>query len=130
MRTIADNIDEYIAGFPLEIQAILEQVRASIKKAAPEAVETISYSIPAFTLKGRALIYFAGHAKHIGLYPVPGIDKGFEADYAPYKTSGKGTIQFPYDKPVPEALIAKIVAYRIADTLARLEKRNKPKDQV
>ena len=99
------NIDEYIAAFPDDVQKKLEQVRSIIKKTTPGAEERISYGIPAFNLNGQWLIYFAGYKKHIGMYPVPGGIKEFEKDFAPYYTSGKGTIQFPLDKPLPLSLI-------------------------
>lgn len=105
------DIDEYIDGFPKETQKRLEQVRATIKKAAPAATEAISYSIPAFNLNGRYLCYFAGFKNHIGLYPIPTGVKELEKAYSSYKTSGKGTIQFPLDKPLPTGLIAKIIKY-------------------
>ena len=88
------NIDDYIAVFPEHTQKGLEQIRAAVKKTAPKAEEAISYGIPAFNLNSRNLVYFAGYKKHIGLYPVPSGNKIFEKDFAPYNTSGKGTIQF------------------------------------
>jgi uncharacterized protein YdhG (YjbR/CyaY superfamily) len=109
------NIDEYIAGFPEAVQEILQQIRATIKVAAPEAEETISYAIPAFTLNGRYLVYFAGYKKHIGLYPVPTGNPEFDTAFAPYKTSGKGTVQFPLDKPLPLSLITRIVKFRMKE---------------
>lgn len=107
------TIDEYIAAFPGDVQKKLEQVRSTIKKAAPGAEEKISYGIPAFNLNGQYLIYFAGYKKHIGMYPVPGGVKEFEKDFESYNTSGKGTIQFPLEKPMPVSLITKIVKFRI-----------------
>jgi uncharacterized protein YdhG (YjbR/CyaY superfamily) len=92
-------------------------VRATIKKVAPEAEETISYAIPTFKLNGRYLVYFAGCKNHIGLYPVPTAEKTFEKDLSSYKTSGKGAIQFPLDKPLPLKLISKIVKFRIKENL-------------
>ena len=117
-----DTIDEYIAGFPKDTQKLLQQIRTTIRKALPAAEETISYAIPAFKLNGRGLIYFAGYKNHIGMYPVPG-DKTFEKDFAPYKTSGKGTIQFPLDKPLPLDLIVKIVKYRVKKVVATVKGR-------
>jgi uncharacterized protein YdhG (YjbR/CyaY superfamily) len=121
------TIDEYIAGFPKETQSILEEVRAAIKEAAPESEEKISYAMPSLALNGKYLIYFAGYKKHIGLYPVPAAAKGFEKDYAPYKTSGKGTIQFPIDKPMPIKLIKKIVKFRVNERLAEQKNISKGK---
>ncbi len=109
-----NNIDDYIADFPKDTQIILEQIRKTIKSIVPHAEETISYSIPVFKLNGSYLIFFAGYKKHVGMYPVPN-NKEFEKDFSPFKTSGKGTIQFPLDKPIPIALIKKIVKYRISE---------------
>ena len=118
-----NNIDEYIAGFPIETQKILEQIRTTIKKAAPDAEETISYSIPTFNLNGKYLVYFAAYKNHIGLYPVPTKEKSFEKDFSSYKTSGKGTIQFPLNKPMPLNLITKIVRFRTKERLAKAAKK-------
>jgi len=108
-----DNTDEYIAGFPDDVQKLLQQVRNTIKKTVPEAVETISYGMPAFKLNGHYVVYFAAYKKHISIYPVPGENTVFEKEFAPYKTSGKGTVQFPPDKPLPLDLIKKIVQFNI-----------------
>jgi uncharacterized protein YdhG (YjbR/CyaY superfamily) len=122
--TKPNNIDEYIAGSPKEIQGILEQVRATIKEAAPGAKETIKYAMPSFTLKGN-LVYFAAFKNHVGLYPVPTGNKEFEDDFSHYKT-GKGSIQFPFDKPMPLGLITKIVQFRIEES-SRRENQKKRK---
>lgn len=113
------TIDEYIDGFPKDTQKMLKQVRQTIKATVPQAEETISYGMPTFKLNGHYLIYFAGYKKHIGLYPVPANNKLFEKDFSAYKTSGKGTIQFPYDKPIPVDLIKKIVRYRLKENLEK-----------
>ena len=105
------NIDEYIAGFPGETQIILEQIRATIRKAAPEAEETISYAIPTFTLNRKYLIYFAGFKSHIGMYPTPRGIKEFEEELSVYKR-GKGSVQFPLKEPMPLDLIPKIVQFK------------------
>ena len=110
------NIDEYIAGFPEDIREILQQVRGAIKKAAPAAEETISYAIPTFTLNGN-LVHFAAFKNHIGFYPTPSGIKEFEKELSVYK-QGKGSVQFPLDKPMPLELIRKIVRYRIKKNLA------------
>ncbi len=107
------TIDEYIADFPEETQAMLKELRATIKSAVPGAGEKISYGIPCVTQNGKYVLYFAGYKKHIGLYPVPSVANGFEKDYAPYITSGKGTIQFPLDKTLPLKLIKKITKFRL-----------------
>lgn len=130
------NIDEYIGGFPDEVQSILEKIRMAIRKAAPDAEETISYQIPTFTLTGRYLIYFAAYKKHIGLYPAPrGVEK-FKNELARYE-GGKGTVRFPLDKPIPFGLISRIVKFRIKENEDRANKksrnksaRNRPKEQA
>ena len=107
------NIDDYISSFPPAVQKILEQVRSTIKKAAPKAMETISYSMPAFK-QNRVLVYFAANKNHVGFYPTPSGIKAFEKDLAEYKFS-KGAIQFPIDKPMPLQLIANIVKFRVKE---------------
>jgi len=123
--TKATNIDEYIAGFPKHAQTMLQQIRTIIKKAVPKAEERISYGIPSFNLDGRYLIYFAGYKKHIGVYPVPVGDAEFEKEFFPYKTSGKGAIQFPLDKPIPLDLIARIVKFRMKVNLEKAKAKKK-----
>jgi uncharacterized protein YdhG (YjbR/CyaY superfamily) len=118
------DIDEYIAGFPKDTQKVLEQIRATVKKAAPDAEETISYAIPTFTLKGRYLLYFAGYKNHIGLYPAPTGNEAFKKKLSVYKR-GKGTVQFQLDKPVPLSLVTKIVKLRIKENLEKAEKKKK-----
>ena len=112
------SVDEYIAGFPHEVQDLLQQIRAAIREAAPEAGETISYGIPTFTLNGRYLIYFAAYKKHLSLYPAPSGIPEFEADLAAYQ-AGKGTLQFPYGQPIPFDLIRRIVKFRARENLGR-----------
>ena len=111
------SIDEYIAGFPAEVQEKLREIRETIKKAAPGAREKISYQMPTFELNGN-LVHFAAYSKHLGFYPAPsGIDT-FKEELAGFKSS-KGTIQFPLDKPLPLDLIRKIVSYRIKENLEK-----------
>jgi len=112
-RSNAGTIDEYIAGFPVETQAILEEIRSLIREEAPDAVETISYAIPTFDLNGTHLVHFAGFKNHIGFYPTGGGADTFAEELKSYKT-GKGSVQFPLNKPVPYDLIRRIVAYRVA----------------
>lgn len=112
------NIDEYIAGFPKDVQEILEQIRATIKKAAPDAEETISYSIPTFTLNNIYLVYFAAFKNHIGFYATPTGNEAFKKELSGYKI-GKGSVQFPLDKPMPFDLITKIVEFRIKENPER-----------
>jgi uncharacterized protein YdhG (YjbR/CyaY superfamily) len=116
------TIDEYIAGFPEGVRAVLEQVRATIRQAAPAAEEKISYAIPTFTLKKRPLVYFAAFKNHIGFYPTPTGSEAFKEDLAAYKTS-KGSVQFPLDKPMPVELIRKIVAFRVQENLEKAGKK-------
>jgi uncharacterized protein YdhG (YjbR/CyaY superfamily) len=119
-KTSSKEIDKYIAGFPKEVQAILNKVRAAIRKAAPDAQETINYGIPTFTLNGN-LVHFAGFKKHIGFYPTPsGIEK-FKKELSVYK-GAKGSVQFPLDEPIPYALITRIVKFRVKENLAKGKK--------
>ena len=123
-QTAPKDIDEYIAGFANDVQEILEKIRMTIRKAAPDAEETISYQIPTFTLKGNYLVYFAAYKKHIGLYPAPrGIEK-FKKELSVYE-GGKGTVRFPLDKPIPFGLIRRIVKFRIKENLERAKAKGK-----
>ncbi|HEX6269907.1 MAG TPA: DUF1801 domain-containing protein [Anaerolineales bacterium] len=117
-QTGPKTIDEYIAGFPPDVQEILEKIRMTIRKAAPDAEETISYQIPTFNLNGKYLIYFAAYKKHIGLYPAPIGNVDFKEDLSAYQ-AGKGTLRFPLDKPIPFDLITKIVKFRAKENLER-----------
>jgi uncharacterized protein YdhG (YjbR/CyaY superfamily) len=119
------NIDEYIAGFPQDVQEILEKIRLTIRKAAPEAEEKISYQIPTFTLIGN-LVHFAAFKKHIGFYPTStGIEK-FKNELSIYE-GGKGSVKFPLDEPIPFAKISKIVKFRIKENLDRAAAKAKKK---
>ncbi len=111
-RTAPDSVEDYIAGFPADVQKVLNKIRSTIRKAAPKSAESISYQIPAYKLDGKVLIYFAGFAKHVSVYPAPREAKGFKKELASYK-GGKGTIQFPLDKKVDFDLIARIVKFRM-----------------
>ena len=115
---IAKDINEYIAGFPESVRGILEALRATIKKAAPGAEETISYAIPAFKLKGRILVYFAGFKNHVSLYPAPRANEAFKKELSGYK-GGKGTVQFPLNEPIPFPLITRIVKFRATENLEK-----------
>jgi len=119
-KTVPKNIDEYIADFPKDVQKILEQVRATIKKAAPAAEEKISYGIPTFTLNGN-LVHFGGFKNHVGFYPTPTGTETFEKELSVYKT-GKGSVQFPLDEPMPLHLITQIVKFRVQKNLAKAKK--------
>ena len=119
------TIDEYIAGFPEDVQKILEKVRMTIKEAAPGAQETIKYQMPTFTLNGN-LVYFAGFKNHIGFYPIPtGIEK-FKKELSVYK-QGKGSVQFPLNQPIPYDLIRKIVKFRVRENLEKAKAKSKKK---
>ena len=109
------TIDEYIAGFPPDVQPLLEKVRAAIRKAAPHATEAISYQMPTFKLQGN-LIHFAGYNHHIGLYPGSRPIEVFKDELSKYKTS-KGTVQLPLDKPIPAGLIGKITKFCVKRNL-------------
>jgi uncharacterized protein YdhG (YjbR/CyaY superfamily) len=128
MKTVPKTIDEYIAGFPQHIREILEQIRSTIRAAAPDAQETISYQMPTFTLNSRYLIYFAAYKKHIGLYPAPIGDPAFDADLSLYQ-AGKGTLRFPLDKPIPFDLIGKIVKFRIQEISTKAEAQRSPRQE-
>ena len=115
------NIDEYIASFSPEIQSILEKIRSTIREAAPEAEEKISYQMPTFALMGN-LVHFAAFKKHIGLYPPVKGDEKLKAEIAPYKGE-KGNLKFPLDEPIPYALISRIVKFRVKEQLERAESK-------
>ena len=105
------NIDEYIASYSPDVQAIMQQFRATIHEAAPDVEEAIAYKMPTFNLNGRYLVYFAAHKNHLSLYGAPRNDPAFPHDLTPYE-SGQGTLKFPYAKPIPYDLIAAIVRYQ------------------
>ena len=119
------NIDEYIASFPKNVQEILEKIRRTIRRAAPDATETISYQMPAFTLKGY-LVHFAAYNKHIGLYPAPRGNEKFKRELSAYE-GGKGTVRFPLDKPIPFGLISRIVKFRVKENSKRPAAKGKTK---
>lgn len=108
------NVGAYVAKFPKETATKLATLRALVQKSAPMAEEKIAYGMPAYKLAGRPLVYFAAFKKHIGFFPTPSAVVHFKNELAGYKTS-KGTIQFPLDKPLPLALIKKIVAFRVKE---------------
>jgi uncharacterized protein YdhG (YjbR/CyaY superfamily) len=112
------TIDEYISTFPSDVQDTLEKVRQTIRGAAPETVETISYGLPTFKLNGKYVVYFAGWKEHISLYPIPSADEALQKELAPYM-SGKGTLKFPLDKPIPYELVKKVVLLLLRDSLER-----------
>lgn len=122
-KTVPKTIDEYVAGFPVEIQKILQKLRATIRKAAPEAAETISYQMPTFTLKGN-LVHFAAFKNHIGFYPVPSGIEAFRDELSGYH-QGKGSVQFPIGEPLPLDLIAQIVKFRVQENLEKAAAKGK-----
>jgi uncharacterized protein YdhG (YjbR/CyaY superfamily) len=116
MKTAEESpktVDEYIAGFPRDVQTILKQVRATIRKAAPDAEEAIKYRVPTFVLNGN-LVHFAAFKNHVGFYPTPSGIKEFKDELSPYE-SAKGSVQFPLDKPMPLKLIERIVKFRVKE---------------
>jgi uncharacterized protein YdhG (YjbR/CyaY superfamily) len=122
MTKIANEIDHYISGFPSEIQEILQQVRATIREAAPDAEEIINYGIPTFTLKGN-LVHYAAFKNHIGFYPAPSGLEAFKEELIGYK-GAKGSVQFPMDQPLPWDTITKIVKFRVDENIAKAAAKN------
>lgn len=118
---VPKSIDEYIAGFPPEVRAILQQVRATVAKAAPAAKEAIKYRLPTFVLNGN-LIHFGAFQKHIGFYALPSGHAKFQRQLARYE-SGKGSVQFPLDKPIPYSLITQIVKFRVKENTQKVVPR-------
>lgn len=112
------STDEYISSFPAATQIILQEVRKTIKCAAPNANESISYGMPAYKLDGKALVYFAGYKNHIGFYATPTGHAEFTEELSKYK-QGKGSVQFPINEPMPLDLITKIVQFRISEVLKK-----------
>jgi uncharacterized protein YdhG (YjbR/CyaY superfamily) len=123
----ASSIDEYISGFPPETRRLLDELRAIIKDAAPEATERISYRMPTFDLRGRVLVYFAGFQSHASLYPVIGaVAETLAEEVRPYR-SGKGTVRFELDRPLPAGLVKRIVELRAAEIESRRSASRKTK---
>jgi uncharacterized protein YdhG (YjbR/CyaY superfamily) len=116
MRTDFRNVDEYISAFPENTREILEKVRTTIRKAAPDAEESIAYGMPAYKLFKRPLVYFAGFRNHIGFYATPTGHSEFSEELSEYK-QGKGSVQFPIDDPMPLDLISRITKFRVKENL-------------
>ena len=112
------TIGEYIKAFPEDVQILLERMRQTIRKAAPEAVETISYQMPTFKLNGKNFVHFAAFKNHIGFYPIPSGIEAFKKELSQYN-GAKGSVQFPLDKPIPFDLVEKIVIYRVTENLKK-----------
>jgi uncharacterized protein YdhG (YjbR/CyaY superfamily) len=126
-QTTPKDIDKFIAGFPKDVKMILEKLRATIRKAAPDAEETINYGIPTFTLNGN-LVHFSAFKNHIGFYPTPsGIEK-FKNELSAYEMA-KGSVKFPLDKQIPFDLISKIVKFRVKENLEKSTAKGKKKKQ-
>jgi uncharacterized protein YdhG (YjbR/CyaY superfamily) len=125
MMVAYDNIDEYIEAFPPAVQKTLEKLRRTIRKAAPKAEEAIKYGIPTFVLNGN-LVHFAAFKEHIGFYPDPRGIEEFRPETTRYE-SGKGTLRFPLDEPIPFDLVARIVKYRVQKNLEKAEPKRKKK---
>ena len=120
-KTDFKSVDEYIATQPEKVQAVLRRVRATIRKAVPNAEEVISYRIPTYKLQGSAVIYFAGWKEHYSLYPASDrMVKAFKGELAPYRVS-KGTIRFPFSEPVPVKLIEGVAKFRAKETSDRMK---------
>lgn len=118
-----DNIDDYISQFPESVQNTLQEIRETIRQAAPEAEEAISYQVPTFKLNGN-LVHFGGFKNHISFFPSSSGIEAFKDELTPYKVS-KGTIQFPLDQPVPYDLITRIVKYRVMENQKKEKKKDK-----
>ena len=123
MNTLNNTIDEYISGFPDDIQTLLQQIRVTIREAAPEAEEAIKYAMPTFVLNGN-LVHFAAFKNHIGFYPVPSGIEAFKKELSVYK-GAKGSVQFPLDQPMPLELITKIVKFRVSENMKKAKTKRK-----
>lgn len=109
-----DEVTQYIAKFPQEVQDALTQIRSVVREAAPSATEGLAYGMPAYKTHGKPLVYFGGYKKHIGFYATPSGHQEFEAELSGYK-QGKGSVQFPLDQPMPLDLIQRIVRFRVEE---------------
>ena len=119
-RKTPRNFDDYLDRFPKQVQQRLEKLRLTVKKAAPQAKEKISYGIPGFTLNGM-LVWFAAFRNHIGFYPRTSAIAAFKKELSAYK-GAKGSVQFPFDKPLPLLLISRIVRFRAKENLTKSKK--------
>jgi len=122
LRRRFQTVDDYISAFPKEVQDILEKLRQTIQKAAPEATQTINYGIPTFQLHGN-LVHFAAFKNHIGFYPTPGAIGAFKKELSRCK-GAKGSVQFPINQPLPLRLISTIVKYRVKENEGRKKGKN------
>lgn len=124
-RKTPKNIDEYIAACPAEVRPLLEKMRSTIRVAAPQAVEAISYQIPTFKLKGN-LVHFAAFKDHLSFFPTSSGVEHFKDELAAYKNA-KGTVQFPLDRPIPYDLVERITRFRVQESLEQAEQKKKKK---
>ena len=115
------DIDDYISQFPKDVQQKLKRLRETIREAAPDALEKISYQVPTFYLRGN-LVHFAAYKHHIGFYPTPSGIEEFKDALSPYK-GAKGSVQFPLDQPIPYDLVGKIVRFRVNENLEKSKKK-------
>ena len=123
------SVDEYISTQPAEVQAMLQRVRRIIRKAVPEADESISYQIPTYKLRGERMIYFAGFKEHYSLYPLTDrLVEAFQGELDPYQ-HGKGTIRFPISQPVPSKLIDRVVKFRAREAAELAESKAAAKNK-
>lgn len=122
------TIDEYIASYPKDVQTILKNIRLTVREAAPEAQETIKYRMPTFTLSGN-LVFFAAFKKHIGFYPPIRGSEAFNKRLSAYE-GPKGSLIFPFDKPIPYDLISEMVSLRVKENLAKAEEKAKKKQEI
>ncbi len=109
---MAATVEEYLAGFDGDVRARLDTMRDTIRSAAPEAVESIAYGMPAYKLDGRPLVYFAGYAGHVGFYATPNGHEAFAEEFGRYR-QGKGSVQFPHGEPLPTDLVRRVVEFRV-----------------
>ena len=121
MNTYFSTVDEYIKTFPEDIQTILKKIRDVIKTSAPGAAESIAYGMPAYKMNGKPLVYFAAFAKHIGFYATPSGHTEFADELSKYK-QGKGSVQFPLDKPTPYDLIKRMVIFRVKESAPKTKR--------
>lgn len=119
-----NTVEEYILDFSDEVQSLLNQVRSTIKRGAPDAEESISYGMPAYKTHGRPLVYFAAFKNHIGFYATPTGHSEFAKELSKYK-QGKGSVQFPIDQPMPLELIFQIVEFRVVENMEKAKAKKK-----
>ncbi|WP_216842593.1 DUF1801 domain-containing protein [Arthrobacter sp. NEB 688] len=110
---MADTVDEYLTGFEGEVRERLDAMRRTVREAAPDAVESMAYGMPAYKLDKKPLVYFAGYDRHVGFYATPNGHEAFADEFARYK-QGKGSVQLPLDEPLPLDLVRRVVEFRVA----------------